>query len=234
MFILIACEESQRVCMAFRAKGHDAYSCDIQECSGGHPEWHIQSDVRPLLNGDCTFRTMNGSIHKLYGKWNMIIAHPPCTDLAISGARHFDEKRKNGTQQKSIEFFLAMLNAECDKIAVENPVNIISGSYMQKWYPDLCSKFDLPKKPTQYIHPFMFGDSARKKTGLWLKNLPCLIPTKIVDPGLIDSYGFSINAGLNFCRDENGKILSWNDPLTSKIRSKTFPGIAEAMSEQWG
>lgn len=130
MNILIACEESQEVCKAFRKKGHNAFSCDIQDCSGGHPEWHIKQDVLPLLNGKCTFKTVTGEEHKIIDKWDMIIAFPPCTDLAVSGASCFERKRTDGTQRKSIEFFCQFFNADCDKISIENPINIIGGKYI--------------------------------------------------------------------------------------------------------
>ena len=219
MKVLVACEESQRVCMAFRERGHEAYSCDIQECSGGHPEWHIQGDVIAVLNGRCSFETADWTTHKIEGKWDLIIAHPPCTDLAVSGARHFERKRADGTQQKSIAFFMEFVNADCEKIAIENPICIMSTEY---------------RKPDQIIQPYQFGHHARKSTCLWLKGLPKLIPTDIVDPGEIDKNGFSRGASLDYATDENGKILPWNDPRTAKARSKTFPGIAKAMAEQWG
>ena len=126
MKILVACEESQAVTKELRRLGHEAYSCDIIECSGGHPEWHIKGDVLPLLNGDCEFNTMDGENHYLSGRWDMIIAFPPCTDLAVSGARHFAKKRADGRQQASIDFFMKFANAHCDMIAIENPVGIMS------------------------------------------------------------------------------------------------------------
>lgn len=122
MRVLVACEESQRVCCAFRARGHEAFSCDIVEPSGNHPEWHIKSDVLPLLNGHCSFYTQDGTWHHIYQKWDMIIAFPPCTDLAVSGARWFERKRNDGSQEKSIEFFGKFLEADCDKICIENPI----------------------------------------------------------------------------------------------------------------
>lgn len=219
MNVLIACEESQEVCKAFRERGHRAFSCDIQECSGGHPEWHIMGDVLPLLNGNCTFRTADEHTHTQDGPWDLIIAHPPCTDLAVSGARHFAQKQKDGRQQKSIVFFMQMALAHCDRIAVENPVCIMSSCW---------------RKPDQIIQPYYFGEHARKTTCLWLKGLPLLIPTELVDPGEIYRGGFSDGASLNWAKDENGKMLRWNDPRTAKARSKTFPGIARAMAEQWG
>ena len=203
MRVLLACEESQAVCNEFRKLGHEAYSCDIQPCSGGHPEWHLQQDVTELLQQD----------------WGMIIAFPPCTDLAVSGAAWFEQKRKDGRQQASIDFFMLFANAKCEKIAIENPVGIMSTYY---------------RKPDQIIQPYEYGHNARKKTCLWLKGLPKLIPTNIVDMGKITARGHSVGASSDCARDENGKTIAWNDPRTAKIRSKTFPGIAKAMAEQWG
>ena len=217
MKILVACEESQAVCIELRALGHEAYSCDIMECSGGHPEWHLMQDVMEILKQ----------------KWDMIIAFPPCTHLAVSGAAHFKKKRADGRQKEAIEFFAQLLNSDCEKIAIENPVGIISGDYIKKWFPDLCDKYNLPIKPTQSIQPYEFGDSERKKTCLWLKGLPELIPTNIVDMGEIGPDGHSVGAGMYKLKDENGKSIPYHDPRTAKIRSKTFPGIARAMAEQW-
>ncbi|MBQ1790784.1 MAG: hypothetical protein II008_11425 [Oscillospiraceae bacterium] len=198
MKVLIACEESQTVCKAFRKRGHEAYSCDIQDCSGGRPEWHIKGDVLPLLSQD----------------WDLIIAHPPCTDLAVSGARWFEEKRKTGQQQKSVEFFMRFTETCCEKVAIENPVGIMSSYY---------------RKPDQIIQPYMFGEPYEKKTCLWLKNLPKLVPTEIVEPPERVKY-------------ESGRTLpKWyaecwhlSPEERSRIRSKTFDGIAKAMAEQWG
>jgi hypothetical protein len=237
MRILVACEESQAVTKEFRALGHEAYSCDIIECSGGHPEWHLQQNVIPLLNGNCEFNTVDGALHKIDGKWDMIIAFPPCTHLAVSGAAWFEKKRRDGCQKEAIEFFMKIMNADCEKIAVENPVNIISGNYIGKHFPELQKKYQFPIKPTQAIQPYEFGDEARKKTCLWLKGLPNLVPTNIVSPGKLAMFSgktYSVGASADMARDENGKIIAWNDPRTAKIRSKTFPGIARAMAEQWG
>ena len=196
MRILVACEESQAVTVELRKLGHEAYSCDIEPCSGGHSEWHLQQDVLPLLEQ----------------KWDMIIAFPPCTHLAVSGAAHFEKKRNDGRQQEAIEFFMQFINADCDRIAVENPVNIISGDYIAKHFPDLQQKYGFPIKPTQAVQPYEFGDKARKKTCLWLKGLEPLIPTNIVDPGEILEGGYSTGASAHYAVDENGKILLWNDP----------------------
>lgn len=228
MKILVACEESQRVCIAFRNKGHEAYSCDILDCSGGHPEWHICDDVTPLLNGNVTFKTQDGKEHVIDGHWDMILAFPPCTHLAVSGAPSFAKKREDGRQREGLEFFCQFFNVECDKIVIENPVNIIGGKYCLKWFPDIVQKYRLPRKATQFIQPYEFGEPTRKKTGLWIKGLPKLQPTNIVDPKLITYI------------DKNGKAKTdtewhWSTGGGSgKQRSKTFIGIAEAMAEQWG
>ena len=176
MNVLIACEESQRVCIEFRNKGHNAFSCDIMECSGGHPEWHIHNDVLPLLNGNCKFKTMDNKTHYI-DKWDLIIAHPPCTYLTNTGNSWFNVdkygdkaiKRKQD-REKAIEFFMSFVNANADKIAIENPIGIISTHY---------------RKPNQIIHPYYFGDPERKSTCLWLKNLAPLKPTNIVEPNII-------------------------------------------------
>lgn len=233
MKILVACEESQAVTKELRRLGHEAYSCDIVECSGGHPEWHIRQDVLPLLNGVCSFWTQSGEQRQIAQKWDMIIAFPPCTHLAVSGAAWFEKKRADGRQREAIEFFCKFLLADCDRIAVENPVGIIAGDYIKQHFPDLAEKYGLPKKPTQAIQPYEYGDEARKKTCLWLKGLPKLKPTNIVGCGEIRGKGFSMGASSYYATDENGKIIAWNDPRTAKIRSKTFPGIAKAMAEQW-
>lgn len=224
MNILVACEESQRVCIAFRERGHRAFSCDIQECSGGHPEWHIQGDVLPLLNGDCTFCTADTHTHTQVGQWDLIIAHPPCTDLAVSGARWFPEKQKDFRQQKACVFFMYFALAHCKRIAVENPIGIMSTVY---------------KKPSQIIQPYEYGHPTKKATCLWLKGLPKLQPTDIVEPEIIEYHCKSgkiarFGKGIGQAEDKNGKKYAFDDPMTAKLRSKTFPGIARAMSEQWG
>lgn len=227
MRVLVACEESQEVCKAFRARGHEAYSCDLQECSGGHPEWHIHDDVMKVLNPSTfpfgypkipSFRTADGEWHDDIDRWDLIIAHPPCTDLAVSGARWFPEKQKDFRQQKACVFFMQMILADCDRIAVENPIGIMSSVY---------------RKPDQIIQPYQFGHPVRKATCLWLKGLPLLKPTNIVTTKE-DEHGFSIGGALRYAVDESGKAIAWNDPRTAKARSKTFPGIAAAFAEQWG
>ena len=228
MKILVACEESQRVCCAFRARGHEAYSCDILEPSGGHPEWHIQQDVLPLLNGKCEFSTIDGTSHRIESKWDMIIAFPPCTHLAVSGAPSFAKKREDGRQCEGLEFFCKFFEADCDKVVIENPVNIVAGDYCPKWFPDIAEKYGLPRKPSQYIQPYEYGEPTRKKTGLWIKGLPNLKPTNIVDPELVT---YTTKDG----RTRTDTI--WHQHTgkgDSRERSKTFIGIAKAMAEQWG
>lgn len=235
--VLIACEESQRVCAEFRKLGHEAYSADIQEPSGGRPEWHIKGDVLEVLNpkdhlGDfeapdqyISFKTMDGSYHEVE-KWDLIVAHPPCTYLTVSGNRWFNVERygdtairRYGDRQKAAEFFMAFVNAECEHIAIENPIG-----YMNTHY----------READEIIQPYEFGHPVRKATCLWLKNLPPLAPTNIVKPSTVRSGGKSYSGPALYARDENGKILSWNDPRTAKERSKTYEGIAAAMAQQWG
>lgn len=202
MKILLACEESQEVCKRFRALGHEAYSCDILPCSGGHPEWHIQGDVLPLLEQE----------------WDMIIAFPPCTHLAVSGAAHFAKKRADGRQQEGIDFFMRFANAKCDKIAIENPIGIMS----KLW-----------RKPDQIIQPWQFGDKFQKSTCLWLKGLPKLVPTNIVEKGEFKEWidpktGKTKKQPMWFF-----EALKLSKEERAKVRSKTFPGIADAIANQW-
>ena len=206
MKILVACEESQAVTIEMRRLGHEAYSCDIQECSGGHPEWHIMQDVLPLLNGNCTFQTADLYTHTINGRWDMIIAFPPCTDLAVSGARHFAKKRADGRQQASIDFFMKFANAHCDMIAIENPVGIMSTRF---------------RKPDQIINPWQFGHPETKKTCLWLKNLQPLEETENV-------YAYMMTLP-----EKERSRIHWMGSGHAKERSKTYPGIARAMAEQW-
>lgn len=225
MKILVACEESQAVAKELRRLGHEAYSCDLLECSGGHPEWHIRTDVLALLKGNCCFTTVSNDVHTIRGRWDMIIAFPPCTYLTVAGNRWFNIEKygekaiqRHKDREDAIKFFMAFANADCDRVAIENPVGIMSKVY---------------RKPNQIIQPYQFGHNARKGTCLWLKGLPELQPTNIVDHGEIKPGGYSVGAGADCARDENGKIIAWNDPRTAIIRSKTFPGIAKAMAEQW-
>lgn len=205
MKILVACEESQAVCKAFRDKGHEAYSCDIEPCSGGFPEWHLQQDVVPLLSK----------------KWDMIIAFPPCTYLTNTGNKWFNVERfgykaiqRKYDRESAVDFFMLFANADCEKIAIENPIGCMSTRF---------------RKPNQIIQPYMFGHPERKSTCLWLKGLPELIPTNVVE--------------FNIIQYKNGKgtdspwhmnTMSLPPKERAKARSKTFPGVALAMAEQWG
>lgn len=221
MRVLVACEESQAVCKEFRRLGHEAYSCDLIPCSGGHPEWHIQDSVQPILNGNCSFKTMDGNKHSISGKWDMILAFPPCTYLTVTGNRWFDVVKYGYSAQSrwndrciAICFFLQIAYANCDRIAIENLVGCMSTYF---------------RKPDQIIHPFMFGDPARKATCLWLKGLQPLTPTKIVEPEIIK---YKNGKGTDNPWHMNTMSLPPNE--RAKARSKTFPGIAKAMAEQWG
>ena len=195
--ILIACEESQYVTIEFRKLGIQAFSCDILPCSGGHPEWHLQKDVTEVLKEH----------------WDMIIAFPPCTDLAVSGSRWFTEKIKDGRQQRAIDFFMLFASHHCDKIAIENPVGIMSSNF---------------RKPDQIINPYQFGDPFEKKTCLWLKGLPKLLSNNEVIP----PERVVFNSGKSLPK---WYADAWKLPKDerSKLRSKTFPGIAKAMAIQW-
>jgi len=210
MRVLIACEESQAVCKEFRYLGHEAYSADILPCSGGHPEWHIQGDVTKVLNDG----------------WDLMIAHPPCTYLAVSGARWLYNKDGSRNedrftnQSEALAFVQLLMDAPIERIAIENPVSVISTHI---------------RKPEQIVQPYMFGDQASKTTCLWLKNLPLLEPTEIVGKGEFVEW-----------EDKNGKKkrqAKWYLDALSKaksaeerrtLRSKTFIGIAKAMANQWG
>lgn len=184
MRILVACEESQAVTTELRRLGHEAYSCDLLPCGGGRPQWHIQVDALELL--------------KI--KWDMVLAFPPCTHLAVSGARYFEQKRRDGRQQAAIDFFMRFANCDCPRVAIENPVGIMSTHY---------------RKPDQIIQPWQFGHGETKATCLWLKGLPPLMPTDIVDG-----------------REQR----VWKMPPSpdrAKLRARTYVGIARAMAEQW-
>lgn len=217
MNVLIACEESQRVCTAFRERGHTAWSCDIQPCSGGHPEWHILGDCLPLLGGNCEFTDEVGKKHLQDGAWDLLIAHPPCTYLSAAGAvRMFTKDHKIKSHERMIKmlnaawFFRQFTKANADRIAIENPVPLKIA--------------DLPPY-SQIIEPYWFGDPWRKRTCLWLMGLPTLRPTDMVEP-----KGYWIGA---HGRDKAKKGMS-KGFRDQKTRSKTFPGIARAMAEQWG
>ena len=235
--VLVACEESQEVCKAFRELGHRAYSCDLEPCSGGHPEWHIQDDVTNYIYYSpygVWFKTQAGKTNAL-SCWDMILAFPPCSHLTVAGAKYFPQKRADGRQRDAIEFFCKFLDANARYIAIENPVGVMSGDYVAAWYPDLCRKYGLPIKHNQIINPYQFGHPVSKKTCLWLKGLPELVPTNVVVYEKIHSAGRTGGYSGNrwYVKDGDGKILRWNDPLTAKIRSKAYPGIANAMARQW-
>tara|TARA_R100000544_G_C2212509_1_gene52746 strand:+ start:85 stop:858 length:774 start_codon:yes stop_codon:yes gene_type:complete len=241
MKILVACEESQAVTKYLRKLGHEAFSCDLLSCSGGHPEWHFQEDIMKVMHGwfDSNEVTINnhfdlkfdvwsdeqqyeydGDYIKQVGwNWELMIAFPPCTHLASSGARHFAKKIADGRQQQGIDFFMELINAPIQRIAVENPIGVMSSKY---------------RKPDQIIQPWMFGDKAQKSTCLWLKNLPKLTPTDIVDKG--EFFEFISKKG------EKKRMPMWyykalqtakTPEERSTLRSKTFEGIAHAMATQW-
>ena len=221
MKVLVACEESQAVCKAFREKGHEAYSCDILECSGGHPEWHIQGDALDALKGGCV-ATMDGKSHNV-GKWDMLIAHPPCTYISNAGARHI---WKNHTLQpdrvklgiEARDFFMRFWLADIPKIAIENPV------------PN--GIFCMPKY-SQIIQPYEHGHPVTKKTCLWLKGLPELEPTDMVTPekGRVITRRDGTQRYSCWCMDQ-GKPFGGEE--RARLRAKTFTGIAQAMADQWG
>jgi hypothetical protein len=218
MKILVACEESQAVTKELRALGHEAYSCDIIDQSGGHPEWHIMQNVLPLLDGRCTFTTADGVVHRVAGKWDMIIAHPPCTFLSNAGARWLykggmlnEERYQLGLKAK--EFFLKFYNADCPRIAVENPIP--------------SAVYEMPKY-TQVIQPYEHGHPWSKKTCLWLKGLDPLKPSNIVT----DYKPFCSSGSYSGTHDPKYKGAS-RAGGSAKARSKTFPGIARAMAAQW-
>ena len=220
MKVLVACEESQAVTKELRALGHEAYSCDIIECSGGREEWHIMQDVLPLLNGNCSFKTCDGLEHFIEGNWDMLLAFPPCTYLTVTGNRWFNVEKygEKAIQRKkdraeAVDFFMAFASADCDKIAIENPIGVMSS----RW-----------RKPNQIIHPYMFGDAERKSTCLWLKNLPDLVPTEIVEPRII-----KYKNGKGTDSPWHMETMSLPPRERSKARSKTFSGVAKAMAEQW-
>lgn len=216
MRVLVACEESQAVTKEFRLLGHKAFSCDIEECSGGHQEWHYKRDVFEVID---------------YG-WDMIIAFPPCTHLAVSGSRYFSQKQADGRQQQGIDFFLSFTNLDCKKVVIENPIGIMSTHY---------------RKPDQIIQPWHFGEDASKSTCLWLKGLPLLKATKIID-GELFCCGAKVDEkyGCAKCEGEKKAKRIWSNqtpsgqnklgpsPQRAKLRSKTYAGIAKAMAEQWG
>ena len=230
MNVLVACEESQRVCKAFRARGHRAFSCDIVECSGDRPEWHIQGDVIPLLNGHCEFTLQNGQTDRQTDRWDLIIAHPPCTYLTVTGNRSFSTERYGKKAEErwkkrvdAVVFFMRFAGADCDRIAIENPIGIMSTSY---------------RKPDQIIHPWMFAleeyEKTEKSTCLWLKGLPKLRPLHTEKPEIAykewtDKNGRHKRQTLWYYQT---RCLAHEE--RAKAASKTFPGVAAAFAEQWG
>ena len=219
MNLLVACEESQVITIEARKRGHNAFSCDIINCSGGHPEWHIMQDVVPLLNGRCLFRTADGEEHFIENKWDMIIAHPPCTRLCNAGQRWLywgDDayrEQKKIEQEEAVEFFMTIANADCDKIAIENPRGIMSTLY---------------RKPDFEYNPYDFiGETECKTTCWWVKNINTLKPTRKVPLPKEERTCCIWRAQFN------DKKYSWNDPETAKLRSKTPIGVAIAIGDQW-
>ena len=207
MKVLVACEESQEVCKAFRERGHEAYSCDMVDCSGGHPEWHIKENCIPIIGGGVTFSTVDGQEHEVPGLWDLLIAHPPCTYLTVSGNRWFGDGYGISSRTRyldridAINFFMRFVLCSAKKIAIENPIGIMSSVY---------------RKPDQIIQPWQFGHGETKATCLWLKNLPPLFATEIVE-------------------EREQRIFKMPpSPERTRLRSKTYTGIARAMAEQWG
>jgi hypothetical protein len=211
MKILVACEESQAITKEFRALGHEAYSCDILPCTGGHPEWHLEGDVFGFIDQG----------------WDLMVAHPPCTFLSVSGARHL--YNKDGTanreryenQYQALLFVKRLMDAPIPRIAIENPVSVISSQI---------------RKPDQIVQPWMFGDSASKTTCLWLKNLPKLVATNVVDKGdfkeWIDKKSGKVKRQATWYYDA---LINAKTPEERRsLRSKTFKGIAQAIASQWG
>ena len=225
MKVLIACEESQTVCVEFRRLGHEAYSSDILEPSGQHKEWHILGDSTKIIDGNCKFCTMDGETHEINGRWDLIIAHPPCTYLSNAATRSFSLKctpaekviDRMEKRARAAVFFMRFIAADCKKICVENPIGFMSKAY---------------RPPDQYIEPYMFADDeadsenfVTKKTGLWLKGLPPLKQKFFVRPNNKEIFGVL----------SNGKAKTWMDVVRDqKLRSKTFSGVAKAMAEHWG
>jgi len=211
MKILVACEESQAITKEFRALGHEAYSCDILPCTGGHPEWHLQGDVFGFIDQG----------------WDLMVAHPPCTFLSVSGARHLYNKdgSKNlaryQSQREALDFVERLMACDIPRIAIENPVSVISSQI---------------RKPDQIVQPWMFGDSASKTTCLWLKNLPKLVATNVVEKGdfkeWVDKKSGKVKRQATWYYDA---LINAKTPEERRsLRSKTFKGIAQAIASQWG
>ena len=229
--VLVACEESQRVCAEFRKLGHNAYSCDLLPCSGGHPEWHFQQDVLGVINNRGGI-LQNGEKYHINGEWDLMVAHPPCTYLAVSGARwyyHPDDKdlpiekrrphpkfpNRAKDREDGANFFMALINAPIKRIAVENPIGIMNSRY---------------RKPDQVVQPYYFGDEASKSTCLWLKNLPPLKKTNVVGTGA----WVELSSGKRLPKWYSDALVNAKTPEERRnLRSKTFPGFAKAIAEQW-
>lgn len=210
MRVLVACEESQEVCKAFREIGHEAYSCDIQDCSGGHPEWHIKDDALEVIKQ----------------QWDLIIAHPPCTYLTVTGNRWFNIERygikaiqRMKSRYDAVSFFMSFVNADCERIVIENPIGVMSSIY---------------RKPDQIIQPWMFShneeEQTEKSTCLWLKGVKPLVP--LVNEKPVIKYHVSVSGKRQTEWYYQTRCLPHKD--RAKAASKTFPGIAKAMAEQWG
>lgn len=226
MRVLVACECSQTVCKSFRELGHEAYSCDIEPCYGGHPEWHVLGDCIEILRGGQMFKTEDGSAHNI-DKWDLIIAHPPCTYLSNAATRSHSLKgatleqinERTAKRIQAQEFFMKFANVNCEKVAIENPVGVMNTVY---------------RKPDQIIEPYQFAESeddkenyVTKRTCLWLKGLNALKTNDLQKPDNAKLYG----------RHPSGKARCWEEMVKgdrATVRSKTFLGIAKAMAEQWG
>lgn len=231
--VLVGCEESQAVCKAFRALGHEAYSNDYMFCSGSNPQWHIMGDFLEIVKAGA-FTTE--SQQKIFvEKWDVVIAFPPCTHLAVSGSRWFEKKRLSGEQREGIVFFL---NTYKRSNCIENPIGIMSGGdYIKKWFPELhiwAHALGLFDNRPQIIQPWMFGHAETKATCLWLRELPPLMSTGFINPD------FMRKPNGEYYKDKKGKkysrihFMSRNNPDRAKERSKTYEGIAAAMALQWG
>lgn len=230
--ILVGCEESQAVCKAFRTRGFNAFSCDILPCSGAHPEWHIQVDVLTVIKGGI-FTTQSGDIVIIYN-WHAGIFFPPCTHIAQVGGRWFNRKRLDGSQREALLFFTKIASARIKYTAIENPKGILSSkTYIPLWFPELFKQMklvDLPRRPDQVIQPYYFGHDKKKETGLWLHNLQKLIHTNLITPE--PALGHITRKGAY--RTGSKRTITWLDKVSAKKKAKTFPGIAEAMAQQWG
>jgi hypothetical protein len=241
MRVLVGCEESQAVTIAFREKGHEAYSCDILPCSGGHPEWHIKDSIHHVLCKSFCLTENKDLVATMF--WDLIIAHPPCTFLTVSntyitrGCSKYTKEEALEEREMAKSFFMSLVNANCEKICIENPIGIMSKFY---------------RKPDQIIQPWMFGHAESKSTCLWLKGLPLLEPTKIAEFKKYRckcGYVFDESLGKYGCANCGGQYIAkplWDNMTPSgqnklgpssersKLRSKTYSGIAKAMSDQWG